>query len=83
MMDMASTNIKAIKMIKSVTQISPTMVPCISHTTSLPGAEFKRKNKLLHNSRKALNSSIMFRGKMYELFKSKFGVFLKVAGGVR
>ena len=60
MMDRASTNIKAIKMVKEVTQYSPTLVPCLSHTTSLPGKEFRKECKLMHNFRKAFNASIMF-----------------------
>ena len=83
MMDRASTNIKAIKMVKEVTQYSPTLVPCLSHTTSLPGKEFKNTCKLMHNFRKAFNASIMFRGKMSSLFKEHFGFAPKVAGGVR
>ena len=81
MMDRASTNIKAIKMVKEVTQYSPTLVPCISHTTSLPGKEFKNTCKLMHNFRKAFNASIMFRGKMSSLFKEQFGFAPKVVGG--
>ena len=82
-MDRAATHIRALKLVKEVTKYSPTLVPCISHTISLPGKEFKKENKLMHKFRKAYNSSIMFRGKMSDLFKKKFGVLPKIAGGVR
>lgn len=81
-MDRASKTIKAIKLINSVTQYSP-MISYLSCTTSLPGKEIKKKNKLLNKFIKAFNSSIIFCGKTYSMFKSKFGVFPKVLDDVR
>ena len=81
MMDRASTNIKAIKMVKEVTQYSPTLVPYLSHTTSLPGKDINKKCKLMHKLRKAFNASITSQDKMSSLFKEHFGFSPKVAGG--
>ena len=82
-LDRAATNQKAMTSIRRTTHYKPTNSPCISHTTSLPGKEFKEKCRILHNFRKGYNSAIMFRGKLYNLAKEQWDVTLVIAGGVR
>jgi len=83
MMDRAAANQKGMREIQRVSFYDPKFFPCLSHTFSAPGKEFKESCKELHVFRKAYNTSIMFRGKLYIEVKRLFGVTPIVAGGVR
>jgi hypothetical protein len=83
MADRASSNKKAHSEISRLTMYNPMEFPCMAHTFCLPGKEFSKACSLLNNFRKAYNSSIKFRGKLYQYMKKLFMVTPKVAGGVR
>jgi len=83
MMDRASSNGKALKRVYAVSSYRPQSFPCLAHTFNLPGKEFKDRCKILHKFRKAYNTGIMFRGKMFHMVKDIYKVSPKICGGVR
>lgn len=83
MMDRASNNGKALRTVHQVSCYRPMSFPCFSHTFNLPGKEFKEECKILHKFRKAFNTGIMFRGKMFHIVKDIYKVSPIVCGGVR
>jgi len=73
MMDRAENNRKGLKDIKKKTIYDPSLFPCLAHTFVLPGKEFKKLCNILHSFRKAFNTSIMFRGKLFNHIKLLVG----------
>ena len=84
MMDRCATNGKSHSEILRITTYKPVVFPCMSHTFCLPGKEFSKSCSIMDNFRKAYNSSIKFRGKLFQWIKNLYGgIAIKVAGGVR
>eukprot|EP00956_Cyclotella_meneghiniana_P038233 scaffold150619_cov36-Cyclotella_meneghiniana.AAC.2 len=84
MMDRCATNGKSHSEILRITTYKPVVFPCMSHTFCLPGKEFSKSCSIMDNFRKAYNSSIKFRGKLFQWIKKLYGgMAIKVAGGVR
>ena len=82
-LDRASSNQKAINVIRSNGLSWVANEPCHSHTIVLPGKELTASCELLRSFRKAYNTGIMFRGKMSDKIKVMFGKKPIISGGVR
>eukprot|EP00957_Ditylum_brightwellii_P087234 6640182-Ditylum_brightwellii.AAC.1 len=62
-MDCAGTNGVAIKELKENNLANPSFGPCHSHTIHLPGKEFSKSYKEMHDFRKHWNACIQACGK--------------------